>query len=125
MRCIFLAFLASLWCLFTWIGPVTAQVRVTPETAKGGRIFGEPWIDLPKTFRNLGIPAWPVPTDLRRWQDVDRPKVRQTLVELLGELPARPDPAAVKVLSKEDCGDYTLEHFEFFNGVDMQPAAKK
>src|SRR5262249_52154396 len=37
----------------------------------------------------------------------------------LGEMPARPDPRKVKVLSREDKGDYTLERFEFHNGVDM------
>src|SRR5262249_59238353 len=34
-------------------------------------------------------------------------------------MPPRPDPAKVKVLSKEDQGDYVLERFEFHNGVDM------
>jgi dienelactone hydrolase len=34
-------------------------------------------------------------------------------------MPPRPDPGTVRVLSKEDLGDYTLERFEFHNGVDM------
>ena len=34
-------------------------------------------------------------------------------------MPPRPDPRKVKVVSKEDHGDYTLERFEFHNGVDM------
>ena len=34
-------------------------------------------------------------------------------------MPARPAPSGVKVLSVEDKGEYTLERFEFFNGVDM------
>jgi hypothetical protein len=28
--------------------------------------FGEPWAEVPETFRNLNIPEWTVPTDLKR-----------------------------------------------------------
>jgi dienelactone hydrolase len=34
-------------------------------------------------------------------------------------MPPRPDPRAVKVVSKEEHDVYTLERFEFHNGVDM------
>ncbi len=34
-------------------------------------------------------------------------------------MPRRPDPAKVKILSREDRGAFVLERFEFFNGVDM------
>ena len=37
----------------------------------------------------------------------------------LGEMPPRPDPAKVEVLSREEHDGYTLERFEFHNGVDM------
>ena len=40
-------------------------------------------------------------------------------MQCLGEMPARPSPEKVKVLSKEDHGDFILERFEFFNDVDM------
>jgi dienelactone hydrolase len=99
--------------------PLPAQVRVTPKDAKGGQKQGEPWADVPESFRNLKLPDWPLPTDLKRWQDVDRAKTRATLLRLLGDMPARPDPAKVKVVSKEEHDGYTLERFEFHNGVDM------
>ncbi len=95
------------------------QLRVTPQAAKGGTKFGEPWAGIPESFRDLGVPDWKVPGDLKRWQEVERPQVRKTLLELLGEMPARPNPAKVKVLSREDKGEFILERFEFFNGVDM------
>ncbi len=100
--------------------PAWGQVRVTPEKSKGGTKWGEPWADVPESFRNLGVPEWKVPTDLSQWRERDQPRTRALLVELLGEMPARPDPAKVKVISREDKGDYTLERIEFFNGVDMQ-----
>ena len=99
--------------------PLSAQLRVTPKESKGGTKFGTPWAGIPDSFRDLGIPDWPVPTDRKQWHDVDRSRTRETLIRLLGELPRRPDPSSVKVLSREDRGEFTLERFEFFNGVDM------
>jgi dienelactone hydrolase len=111
--------LATLLALFFHTVPVQAQVRVTPAQAKGGEKQGEPWAEVPESFRNLKLPEWPLPTDLKRWQEVDRAKTRQILLQCLGEMPPRPDPRKVQVISKEDLGDYTLERFEFHNGVDM------
>jgi hypothetical protein len=99
--------------------PLDAQVRVTPKEAKGGEKQGTPWAEVPETFKHMRIPDWPMPTDLKRWQEVDRAKTRETLLHCLGEMPPRPDPRKVKVLSKEDHDDYLLERFEFHNGVDM------
>jgi dienelactone hydrolase len=60
-----------------------------------------------------------VPTDRKRWEDTDRARTRATLLQCLGELPERPDPRKVRVLSREDKGDFMLESIEFHNGVDM------
>src|SRR5438128_11447959 len=95
-----LAMLATL----SLVAPLPAQVRVTPKQAKGGEKQGEPWAEVPASFRNLTIPNWPLPTDLERWQMVDRLKTRDTILRLLGEMPRRPDPTKVKVVSKEDHG---------------------
>jgi dienelactone hydrolase len=97
---------------------VHAQVRVTPAAPKGGRKPGNR-TDVPGSFRNWKRPDWTMPTDLSRWESVDRAKVRATLLSLMGELPPRPDPGKVTVLSKEDRPGYTLERFQFHNGGDM------
>jgi dienelactone hydrolase len=99
--------------------PLFAQKRVTPRQSKGGEKQGEPWAEVPETFRHMKIPEWPMPTDLKRWQQIDRAKTRETLLKCLGDMPPRPDPRKVKVVSREDKGDYILERFEFYNGVDM------
>jgi hypothetical protein len=88
-----------------------AQERVTPQTSKGGVTWGEPWAEIPESFRSARPPEWPLPTDLAKWQNTDRAKVRAILLDCLGEMPARPDPAAVKVLSREEHEAYTLERF--------------
>src|SRR5262245_17416267 len=99
--------------------PADAQDRVTPKKAKGGRKQGEAWAEVPEAFKRMKLPAWPLPTDLEKWQRADRARTRQTLLRCLGEMPARPDPRKVKVLSKEEHDGYTLERFEFHNGVDV------
>jgi len=97
-----------------------AQERISPREAKGGAKQGEPWALVPQNYHDLRrIPEWPLPADLRQWQEVDRAKVRTTLLQCLGEMPPRPDPRLVKVISTEDHGDFTLERFQFHNGVDM------
>jgi dienelactone hydrolase len=96
-----------------------SEERVTPAAARGGPPVTEPWSPMSETFRQgIKLPDWPVPTDLKRWEQTDRAATRQTIIALLGELPPRPDPAKVKVVLKEDKGDFTLERFEFHNGAD-------
>ena len=73
---------------------------------------------MPDDFKKIKIPEWPIPIDLKKWQEVDRARTRQTLLQCLGEIPPRPDPKRVKVVSTEDMGDYIQERFEFHNGVD-------
>src|SRR6516164_338886 len=111
--------LVGLACIFSGQSFLTAQERVTPREAKGGQKQGQPWAEVPESFRNLKVPAWPVPSDLKTWQSEGRKKVRQTLRECLGEMPTRPDPSKVRIVSREDKGDYTLERIDFHNGVDM------
>ena len=96
-----------------------AQERVTPQSSKGGQKQVELWADVPESFRSVKIPEWPVPTDLKQWEQADRAKTRATLMKCLGEMPPRPDPKAVKVTSHEEQEDYVVERFEFHNGVDM------
>lgn len=97
-----------------------AQVRVTPESSKGGtEKQGEPWAEVPETFKAMKIPEWPLPTNLKTWEETDRAKTRATLLQCLGDLPERPDPGKVRVVSREDKGQFVLEQFEFHNGVDM------
>ncbi|MCE9603517.1 MAG: hypothetical protein K8U03_01290 [Planctomycetia bacterium] len=107
----------SLLCLSTT--PGEGQERVTPKASKGGIKWGEPWADIPESFRSARPPEWPLPTDLQQWEQTGRSTVRKTLLDCLGEMPARPDPSGVKILSVEDRGEFALERFEFFNGVDM------
>jgi hypothetical protein len=95
-----------------------AQERATSPHSKGGTPLSAKWDGVPEEFRaSLQLPEWPIPTDLARWER-ERGAVRAQLVKLLGDLPARPDPAKVRVVSREDRGDFILEKIEFHNGAD-------
>lgn len=98
--------------------PSPAQERATSPHSKGGTPLNAKWEGVPSEFHDsLRLPEWPLPTDLEHWQR-ERLAVRKTLINLLGEMPARPDPAKVRVVSREDRGNFILEKIEFHNGVD-------
>jgi len=100
------------------VAPLPAQERATSPHSKGGTPLNAKWEGVPAEFRDsLRLPVWPLPTDLEHWQR-DRLAVRQTLINLLGEMPDRPDPAKVRVVSREDRGTFILEKIEFHNGAD-------
>lgn len=65
---------------------------------------------------NLSVPELNVPTTVAQWQK-QRKAIRETLVKVMGDLPPRPKVTAVRTLSREDKGAYTLEKFEFDNGA--------
>lgn len=114
--------LLAAWWLVVVPAASTAsgQFRVVPEKSKGGVKYGAPWAKIPESFRDPGIPDWPVPTDLPQWESTGRKAVRDVLFECLGEMPARPDPKMVRITSREEHDDFVLERFTFFNGVDME-----
>ena len=51
-----------LLALAGWNGPTSAQVRVQPQSARGGEPQGEPWAEVPEAYRRLKLPDWAVPT---------------------------------------------------------------
>ena len=62
------------------------------------------------------IPPLKIPANLAEWQ-TQRSEIRTTLGKLLGDLPPRPSPLRITVLSREDKGDYWQEKFSFENGA--------
>jgi dienelactone hydrolase len=62
------------------------------------------------------VPEFVVPGSRVAWAK-KRKEVRGELTRLLGKLPPRPKVPPVKILSREDKGDYTVEKFQFDNGA--------
>lgn len=80
-------------------------------------LFG-PWLSFAQPMTKF-IPELTVPHSLGEWQR-QRASIRETLVEVMGNLPPRPRVTAVQTVSKEDKGTYILEKFEFNNGAGSQ-----
>lgn len=79
----------------------------------------EPWEGVPPAFRNLPIGKFHIPTTVAEWRK-QRAAVKKIVIDSLGELPPRPSPSAVRVVSTEKKDGYTLEKFVFHNGVDTE-----
>lgn len=61
------------------------------------------------------VPEFTIPPDLNAWQR-QRPALKDSLMALLGNVPAADTPD-VRILSREKKQGYTLETFEFDNGL--------
>jgi dienelactone hydrolase len=59
-----------------------------------------------------------MPADLQRWESQERAATRQTALQLLGEMPARPRPVAARITRREDRGDHFAETFELRDGAE-------
>jgi dienelactone hydrolase len=60
-----------------------------------------------------------VPADLARWK-AQRGKAKSIVLNALGEMPPRPSPANVKIVSVDKRDGWRVEKFVFHNGVDSQ-----
>lgn len=71
---------------------------------------------MPYQDRSFQYPQFPLPASAKAWEK-GRKAVRQNIQECFGKLPARPKVEA-KTLRTEKRSGYTIEYFEFFNGID-------
>jgi dienelactone hydrolase len=64
----------------------------------------------------VAAPEFKIPNTLAEWQS-NRKAVRDTLIKLMGALPARPKTPVVQIIGREDKGNYFEERFTFDNGA--------
>lgn len=72
---------------------------------------------VPEHYRQWKFPDFQFPANLNTWKK-ERLEVRETLVDLLGDIPARPKKLNVKIVSRENRNGYTFEKFLIDNEVD-------
>lgn len=65
----------------------------------------------------MGTPEFNSPRTVQEWE-LKRAKIRDELWQLLGDLPGRPKVPSVRMIKREDRGDYILEKFEFDNAAN-------
>lgn len=75
------------------------------------------WESVPEYYQKWDYPDFKFPSELSVWKD-ERVKVSETLIGLLGDIPARPKQLNVQTLFKKQMNGYTLEKFQIDNGVD-------
>ena len=92
----------SIAVALAWLFPVMAE----PQTDAAARWASKAEI----------APDFAAPSTRAEWE-TRRVAIRSELLTLLGRLPPRPSVPTVKVVSREDRGDYLLEKFRFDNGA--------
>jgi dienelactone hydrolase len=90
---------------------VHAQEKSTEDFWK------EAFEGVPEHYQKWNFPEYKFPADVNTWKK-ERLKVRQTLEDLLGDIPARPRQLKVKTLVREQRNGYIFEKFLIDNEVD-------
>ncbi len=75
------------------------------------------WKGVPEYYQKIKFPDFNFPSNLPAWNN-DRTKVESTLIQLLGDIPARPSELKVQTVFKKQMNGYSLEKFLIDNGVD-------
>jgi dienelactone hydrolase len=91
---------------------VSGQNSVTPDS-----IWQKPWYGVPEYYQKWNYPDYQFPENLSQW-NVKRTEVKETLKNLLGDIPERPVKLKVKTISREVKNGYILEKFLIDNEVD-------
>jgi dienelactone hydrolase len=86
-------------------------------TSDQDEIWQEPWDGVPEYYTQWDYPDFQFPEHVSEWKD-ERVSVRQTLIELLGDIPARPQQLKVKTLFRDERNGYIFEKFIIDNEID-------
>jgi dienelactone hydrolase len=76
-----------------------------------------PWEGVPEPYQNWDYPDFAFPSKLADWEK-HRPAYQDTLIQLLGSIPARPKQLSVKTILTEKKNGYVLEKLMIDNEVD-------
>ena len=96
---------------------IAISLNITAKAQTTDDFWQEPWEGVPEHYRNWEFPDFQFPSSLAAWQQ-ERVRVRETIEQLLGNLPPRPEKLNVKTISREEKNGYILEKFIFDNEVD-------
>jgi lysophospholipase L1-like esterase/dienelactone hydrolase len=77
---------------------------------------------VPKVYREMHAPEFRVPESAAAWRE-RRPALLKAVRDSLGDLPPRPSPLKVRLVSREFRPGYTLERVGIDNGVDGEIGA--
>jgi lysophospholipase L1-like esterase/dienelactone hydrolase len=100
-----------------------AKVEPDPKAGEAYRkAEAERDAQVPPAFKKMAFGTLQLPDSAAAWKE-KRPEILKTAVQSLGELPPRPSPLKVRLVSRELRGGYTLERVGIDNGVDGEIGA--
>jgi dienelactone hydrolase/lysophospholipase L1-like esterase len=77
---------------------------------------------VPAAYKSLQVPELPLPASASAW-NAQRPALLKTVVDSLGDLPPRPSPQKVEIISRELRPGYTVERIAIDNGAESEVTA--
>ena len=77
---------------------------------------------MPPAFKKLPVPEFRMPENAAAW-NTERPHVLKVVKESLGDLPPRPAPQRVRLITREIRRGYVVERVTVDNGVDSEVTA--
>jgi poly(3-hydroxybutyrate) depolymerase len=95
-------------------GPEAAAAYRQREAERDGLV--------PPRYRNLKFGKFQPPSGASEWKS-ERPEVLRKVLDSLGDLPPRPSPQKVRVVSRELRPGYTVERVAIDNGADGEVSA--
>ena len=105
-------YMITLFLINMIISATSGQTSLTADS-----IWQEPWSGVPQYYRNWKYPDYPIPGSLSEWKN-GRTGLKETLNDLLGQIPARPASLKVKTISREQKNGYILEKIQIDNEID-------
>ena len=93
-------------------GPVASQT-----TNESAGFWQEPWEGVPEFYTRWDYPDYNFPNNLTEWMK-EQVLVKDTLLQLLGNIPPRPSKLSVRTVSKEEKDGFILEKFYINNEID-------
>ncbi len=113
-------------CVLRQLTVRRAKTPPAPPAAPNAAVYrkteAENDAQVPRAFKNLPLGVFRVPESATAWKE-QRPEVLKKVVQSLGDLPPRPSPQKVRLVSREIRPEYTLEHVAIDNGADGEVTA--
>lgn len=99
--------------------PATATARQTAEAYRKEEVERD--AQVPHAYK-LAVPEFHQPESAGAWK-TQRPQVLKAVLDSLGDLPPRPAPQRVRLVTRELRSGYTLEKVTIDNGIDGEVSA--
>lgn len=97
---------------------IALTISIAAQTDKEKKkVWQEPWEGVPQHYKKWDYPDFQFPNKLSNWEE-ERAKTKNTLVQLLGDIPPRPGHLNVRTISRQEMDGFVLEKLYIDNEID-------